>query len=303
MESDATPKLTASRTHDLVGVRKAERDEQEPWLVHVPVVAIDDVDLGSVVLEPPPEPVGRHRAAGSSTEDHDLLLRHVGLLVRVHAKLGSGAAIRHRWALGTRVRTTTRLSSCPQRRSAAVRMSSVAARATIRARQEVSDEPQAALGGVRHWTGTRDRAVRLVVAVEGKRGRADAQQLRADHAAESGEDDRLLLQRCLRATRSGHADAERAERREVPGVHEGIRRYAGRRREADPDPRAGAAHDAGAGAGADAGAAAGDGRDAAEPAGDAARFRRPDGNDATERRHLQPGPGRAEALPAARQEV
>ena len=55
-----------------------------------------------------------------------------------------------------------------------------------------------------------------------------------------------------------------------------------------------------AGAETDGDAAAVDGGDAAEPAGDAARLRRPARNDAAERRHLQPGAGRARPLQAAR---
>ena len=121
-----------------------------------------------------------------------------------------------------------------------------------------------------------------------------------DHAARPGRDDRSLLQRRVRAARHGHADDERAEPGEVPGVPEGLRRHADRRREARAAARTGDAHDDGAGAGADGDAAAGDGGDAAEPAGDAARLRRAARDDAAERRHLLRRSRRARALRAAR---
>ena len=66
-----------------------------------------------------------------------------------------------------------------------------------------------------------------------------------------GRDDRPLLQRRVRAARHGHADDERAEPRKVPGLPEGLRRHADRRREVRAAARTGAAHDARAGAAAD----------------------------------------------------
>ena len=62
--------------HDLVELGEPEGHEEEAGLVDVAVVAVDDVDLGLVVVEAAPEPVGGHRAAGAAAEDDDLRAPH-----------------------------------------------------------------------------------------------------------------------------------------------------------------------------------------------------------------------------------
>src|SRR6266542_4211136 len=76
MEDDAAAQLAPAWPHDLLHVREPEGDEEQARLVDVPVVAVDDVDLGLVRVEAAAQPVGGHRAAGPPAEDHDLLLAH-----------------------------------------------------------------------------------------------------------------------------------------------------------------------------------------------------------------------------------
>ena len=76
MEDDAASQLAPARPHDLVHVREPERDEEQARLVDVPVVAVDDVDLGLVRVEAAAQPVGGHRAARAAAEDDDLLPAH-----------------------------------------------------------------------------------------------------------------------------------------------------------------------------------------------------------------------------------
>src|SRR6266540_6734267 len=132
------------------------------------------------------------------------------------------------------------------------------------------DEPQAAVGGARDRPRARDRTAGAVAAEQGGGRPADDERLPADHAARPGQDDRLLLQPGVRATRHGHADDERPEPRQVPGVPQGLRERTDGRRQARAAARAGNEDDAGADPGADGQAAAVDGGAAAEPAGDAA---------------------------------
>ena len=54
MEDDAVAQLAPTRSHDLVHVREAERNEEQPRLVDVAVVAVDDVDLSLVGVESTP---------------------------------------------------------------------------------------------------------------------------------------------------------------------------------------------------------------------------------------------------------
>ncbi len=77
MEDDAVAELAAARADDLVGLREAEGDEQQPRLVDVQVVAVDDVDLRLVGPEAPAQPVGGHRPAGPAAEDDDAFPGHV----------------------------------------------------------------------------------------------------------------------------------------------------------------------------------------------------------------------------------
>jgi len=77
VEDDAVAQLLPPRPHDLVHLREPERDKEQSRLVDVPVVAVDDVDLGLIVVEAAAQPVGGHRAAGSPAEDHDPFPGHV----------------------------------------------------------------------------------------------------------------------------------------------------------------------------------------------------------------------------------
>ena len=79
--------LALARPHDLVFVCESEGDEQQAGLVDVPVVAVDDVDLGVLGLEAAAQPVGGHRAAGAAAEDHDSFPGHD----RSVARTGGGA--------------------------------------------------------------------------------------------------------------------------------------------------------------------------------------------------------------------
>ncbi len=76
VEDDAVSQLAPARPDDLLELRQAEGDEEQPGLIDVQVVAVDDVDLRLVDVEATPQPVGGQGAAGPATEDHDLLSRH-----------------------------------------------------------------------------------------------------------------------------------------------------------------------------------------------------------------------------------
>ena len=65
--------LSLARTHEVLGVGEAERDEQEPRLVDVGVVAVDDRDLGLAGRVHAPQAIGHDRAAGAAAEDEDSL--------------------------------------------------------------------------------------------------------------------------------------------------------------------------------------------------------------------------------------
>ena len=67
----------------------------------MPVVAVDDVDLGLVRVEAAPQPVRGHRAARSAAEDHDLLLAHDAPPVAASARRDARGA---RWSRRTRCR-------------------------------------------------------------------------------------------------------------------------------------------------------------------------------------------------------
>src|SRR5205823_1037979 len=99
----AAAQLVAARAHDLVDLSQPEGHEEQPRLVDVAVVAVDDVDLGLVLAVAAAEPVGGHRPAGASAQDQDSLL---------HGRSVAGAA----WPSAhprNVLRTTTWLSSCP----------------------------------------------------------------------------------------------------------------------------------------------------------------------------------------------
>ena len=92
VEDDAVAQLAPARPHDLVDVREPEGDEEQAGLVDVPVVAVDDVDLGLVGVEAAAQPVGGHRAAGAAAEDHDLLPRHDRSFARARGGAIGGSA-------------------------------------------------------------------------------------------------------------------------------------------------------------------------------------------------------------------
>ena len=76
MEHDAAVQLPATRPHDLVERGEPEGDEEQAGLVDVPVVTVDDVDLGLVGAETATQAVGDHRAARAAAEDDDPLPAH-----------------------------------------------------------------------------------------------------------------------------------------------------------------------------------------------------------------------------------
>ena len=76
VEDDPVPQLPHARPDDLVQRGEPEGDEEQPRLVDVAVVEVDDVDLGFVGVETPAQPVGDHRAAGAAAEDDDPRARH-----------------------------------------------------------------------------------------------------------------------------------------------------------------------------------------------------------------------------------
>jgi hypothetical protein len=76
VKDDAAAELPAARPHDLLDLRQAEGDEEQPGLVDVAVVAVDDVDLRLVGVEATAQSVGGHRAAGPAAKNHDPFPRH-----------------------------------------------------------------------------------------------------------------------------------------------------------------------------------------------------------------------------------
>ncbi len=69
---DPLVQLGAARAGDPLRPLQPERHEQQPRLVDVLVVAVDDDDL-RLRAEPPPQPVGDQRAAGPTADDRDPL--------------------------------------------------------------------------------------------------------------------------------------------------------------------------------------------------------------------------------------
>src|SRR5215207_3850179 len=78
VEDDAVAELPAPRPDDLLDLGEPEGHEQQAGLIHMPVVAVDDVDLRLVLVEAAPQPVGGHRPARSAAEDDDPLPAHDG---------------------------------------------------------------------------------------------------------------------------------------------------------------------------------------------------------------------------------
>jgi hypothetical protein len=56
---------------DLVRAGQAERHEQQAGLVDVPVVLVDDDDVGVARGQHPAQPVGQQRPAGPAAQDQD----------------------------------------------------------------------------------------------------------------------------------------------------------------------------------------------------------------------------------------
>ena len=96
VKDDPVAQLAPPRAHDLLELRQSEGDEEEPGLVDVPVVAVDDVDLGLVEVEAAAQPVRGHRAARSAAEDHDLLSRHVCSPPGGEHSVASSGSVGHR---------------------------------------------------------------------------------------------------------------------------------------------------------------------------------------------------------------
>ena len=68
---DAGAELPPARPRDPPHVGPAERDEQQPGLVHVIIVAVHHDDLDGPRVVRPPQPVRDQRPAGAATEDND----------------------------------------------------------------------------------------------------------------------------------------------------------------------------------------------------------------------------------------
>jgi hypothetical protein len=68
--------LAAPGPHDVLSVGETERDEKQPRLIHVPVVLIDDNDLGFGVRIKTPQPIGSQSATRSPTQDHYAICHH-----------------------------------------------------------------------------------------------------------------------------------------------------------------------------------------------------------------------------------
>ena len=69
--ADAGAELRPARAGYPPHVSPAERDEQQPGLVHVVSVAVHHDDLGGLRPAGPPQPVRDQRPAGAATEDDD----------------------------------------------------------------------------------------------------------------------------------------------------------------------------------------------------------------------------------------
>jgi hypothetical protein len=72
-ERDALVELALARPDDVLGVGEAERYEQQPRLVDVAVVLVDDLDRQLGLRIELAEAVGHERAARAAPQDHDAL--------------------------------------------------------------------------------------------------------------------------------------------------------------------------------------------------------------------------------------
>ncbi len=66
------PQLAAAGADDVVHARQPEGHEQEPRLVHVPVVSVDDDEPELVLGEAPAQTVRKQRPTGAAAEYHHL---------------------------------------------------------------------------------------------------------------------------------------------------------------------------------------------------------------------------------------
>src|SRR5581483_3587478 len=71
VEQDGVSKLPPARPYDPFDVREPERYEEQDGLIHVAVVAVDDVDLAFVPAEAATQPVRDQRSTGAAPQDHD----------------------------------------------------------------------------------------------------------------------------------------------------------------------------------------------------------------------------------------
>ena len=75
-EQDPGAQLPPAGPHDVLRVGQPEGHEQQPRLVHVAVVLVDDGDLGVLDWVQPAQPVGREGAPGAGAQDDDAVGHH-----------------------------------------------------------------------------------------------------------------------------------------------------------------------------------------------------------------------------------
>ena len=71
MEADPRVQLAVAWPGDLVRVGQAERHEQQAGLVDMPVVLVDDGNLGFTPGQHPTQAISHERAAGPAAEDQN----------------------------------------------------------------------------------------------------------------------------------------------------------------------------------------------------------------------------------------
>ena len=94
---DVPVELASPGPDDLVEVGEAERDEEQPGLVHVAVVLVHHRDGRLGGCQGTAEPVGGEGAAGSAPQDHDPMhapLRVLSPIVAVRPGSGKGTKSR-----------------------------------------------------------------------------------------------------------------------------------------------------------------------------------------------------------------
>jgi hypothetical protein len=101
---NAAVELPAARAHDVLGVREPEGNEEQPGLVHVAVVLVDNDDLGLIRHECPTKSVSDKRPSGSGSQHDDAMhafSRFVEsmLCTGQNRQAGTKVPIRHKSAL------------------------------------------------------------------------------------------------------------------------------------------------------------------------------------------------------------